>query len=123
GGRQALRDDRKDDGPSAWGPTVTPNGRPVACFRLDRYFHFHWTARPSRVKKRGSTFPPDMSSPEQSDCILIADDHPANLLALEAVLEPLDRPIIKSSSGVEALRYLLDHDCSLALLDVAMPGL
>ena len=64
-----------------------------------------------------------MSSPEQSDCILIADDHPANLLALEAVLEPLGHPIIKSSSGVEALRYLLDHDCSLALLDVAMPGL
>src|SRR5256885_4383452 len=64
-----------------------------------------------------------MSFPEQSDCILIADDHPANLLALEAVLEPLYRPIIKSSSGVEALRYLLDHDCSLALLDVAMPGL
>src|SRR5256714_751890 len=64
-----------------------------------------------------------MSSPAQPDCILIADDHPANLLALEAVLEPLDRPIIKSSSGVEALRYLLDHDCSLALLDVAMPGL
>src|SRR2546430_14728101 len=64
-----------------------------------------------------------MSSPAQTDCILIADDHPANLLALEAVLEPLDRPIIKSSAGVEALRYLLDHDCSLALLDVAMPGL
>src|SRR5207302_9148687 len=64
-----------------------------------------------------------MSSPAQSDCILIADDHPANLLALEAVLEPLDRPIIKSSSGIEALRYLLDHDCCLALLDVAMPGL
>src|SRR2546427_9303355 len=64
-----------------------------------------------------------MSSLEQSDCILIADDHPANLLALEAVLELLDRPIIKSSSGIEALRYLLDHDCSLALLDVAMPGL
>jgi len=64
-----------------------------------------------------------MSFPEQSDRILIADDHPANLLALEAVLEPLGLPIVKSSSGVEALRFLLDHDCSLALLDVAMPGL
>src|SRR5437660_12302147 len=64
-----------------------------------------------------------MSSPEQSDCILIADDHPANLLALEAVLEPLGHRIVKSSSGVEALRFLLDHDCSLALLDVAMPEL
>src|SRR5438445_12096354 len=64
-----------------------------------------------------------MTSPELSDCILLADDHRANLLAPEAVLEPLGHPIIKSSSGVEALRYLLDHDCSLALLDVAMPGL
>jgi signal transduction histidine kinase len=64
-----------------------------------------------------------MSFPEKSDCILIADDHPANLLALEAVLEPLGHAIVKSSSGVEALRFLLDHDCSLALLDVAMPGL
>ena len=64
-----------------------------------------------------------MSSPEPCDCILIADDHAPNLLALEAVLEPLGRRIVKASSGVEALRFLLDHDCSLALLDVAMPGL
>jgi len=53
--------------------------------------------------------------------ILIVDDVPANLVALEVALEPLHRPIVKAGSGREALAHLLDRDFSLVLLDVRMP--
>src|SRR5262249_5795455 len=55
--------------------------------------------------------------------ILVVDDHPANLVALEAVLDPLGHEVIKCSSGEEALRHLLNRDFALILLDVQMPGL
>src|SRR5216683_4725725 len=55
--------------------------------------------------------------------ILVVDDHPANLVALEAVLEPLGHELVKCSSGEEALRHVLTRDFALILLDVQMPGL
>ncbi|MBA3541880.1 MAG: response regulator [Deltaproteobacteria bacterium] len=55
--------------------------------------------------------------------ILIVDDVPANLVALEAALEPLHRPIVKASSGRQALAQLLEKDFSLVLLDVQMPDM
>lgn len=55
--------------------------------------------------------------------ILVVDDHPANVLAVEAILEPLGRPIVKASSGEEALRRVLDDDFAVILMDVQMPGL
>jgi len=57
------------------------------------------------------------------ETILIVDDRDANLLALEAVLEPLGERLVKARSGREALRFLLDADCALILLDVQMPDL
>jgi signal transduction histidine kinase/DNA-binding response OmpR family regulator len=55
--------------------------------------------------------------------ILVVDDHPANLVALVAVLEPLGHEIVRCSSGEEALRELLAHEFALILLDVQMPGM
>ena len=55
--------------------------------------------------------------------VLLVDDRPANLLALEAVLEPLHLRVVKTSSGREALRFLLEQPCALILLDVQMPDL
>jgi len=55
--------------------------------------------------------------------ILIVDDLPANLVAAEAALAPLSRPIVTAGSGDEALAHLLDHEFALALLDVNMPGM
>jgi two-component system, sporulation sensor kinase E len=55
--------------------------------------------------------------------ILLVDDRQENLLALEAVLSSPDYDLIKSNSGDEALRYLLDHNPALILMDVQMPGL
>ncbi len=59
----------------------------------------------------------------QTSSILLVDDHPSNLLALEAILEPLGQRLVKASSGVEALRHLLNEDFAVILLDVQMPGL
>ncbi|MGH7638153.1 MAG: response regulator, partial [Gemmatimonadaceae bacterium] len=55
--------------------------------------------------------------------ILIVDDRPENLLALEAILEPLGQKLIKAHSGEEALRMLLRHEVAVVLLDVQMPGM
>ena len=55
--------------------------------------------------------------------ILLVDDYPPNLTAIEAALEPLEQRLVKASSGAEALKFLLSEDsCALILLDVNMPG-
>lgn len=55
--------------------------------------------------------------------ILLVDDHPENLLALEAVLDAPEYHLVRAQSGMEALRLLLQEEFSLILLDVCMPGL
>jgi CheY-like chemotaxis protein len=55
--------------------------------------------------------------------ILLVDDNPANLLAYRAILNDLRQNILSANSGEEALRYLLEKDFSLVLLDVRMPGM
>ncbi|HET9449761.1 MAG TPA: ATP-binding protein [Aggregicoccus sp.] len=51
------------------------------------------------------------------------DDHPANLLALEATLAPLGQRLVQARSGSEALRHLLEEEFACVVLDVQMPGL
>jgi signal transduction histidine kinase len=60
---------------------------------------------------------------EQSINILLVDDRPENLLALEALLQPLGYHLIKARSGEEALRYVLQYDFAVILLDVQMPNI
>jgi PAS domain S-box-containing protein len=55
--------------------------------------------------------------------ILLVDDSPANLLALEAILDDLGHHLIKAPSGEEALRLVLEHDFAVVLLDVRMEGI
>lgn len=53
--------------------------------------------------------------------VLLVDDRPENLLSLEATLAADDYDLVKAGSGADALRYLLDNDCAIILLDVQMP--
>jgi signal transduction histidine kinase/DNA-binding response OmpR family regulator len=55
--------------------------------------------------------------------VLLVDDRPENLLAMESILSDLGQNLVRAESGREALRYLLDEDVALILLDVQMPGL
>src|SRR5262245_12556225 len=64
-----------------------------------------------------------MGPPEQKVNVLLVDDRPADLLALEAALDDLGQNLVRASSGEEALQKLLEDDFAVVLLDVQMPGL
>jgi PAS domain S-box-containing protein len=55
--------------------------------------------------------------------ILLVDDTPQNLLALEAMLGDLRLDLVRAESGAEALRQVLQDDFAVILLDVLMPGM
>ncbi len=55
--------------------------------------------------------------------ILIVDDEPSNILAMEAILECLGQELVHAASGAEALRQMLNNDFAVILLDAQMPGM
>jgi len=55
--------------------------------------------------------------------ILLVDDRPDGLLALEAALEAPDYCLVKASSGPEALALLEGQDFAVILLDIQMPSM
>jgi signal transduction histidine kinase len=55
--------------------------------------------------------------------ILLVDDRPENLLALEAILEPIGQLMVRANSGPDALKRVLEIDFAVILLDVQMPGM
>jgi PAS domain S-box-containing protein len=55
--------------------------------------------------------------------ILVVDDQPATLTALEELLAPLGHNVTTARSGEEALRRLLDEDFGVIVMDVRMPGM
>src|SRR5690606_26160585 len=69
----------------------------------------------------------DISSPAMDEnelprpCVLIVDDTPENLVALEVVLEDVDCDLVTSGSGNDAMSTLLKQGFALVLLDVRRP--
>jgi len=55
--------------------------------------------------------------------VLIVDDLPENLRALEAVIRDEARLVYQAASGEDALSLMLEHEFALAILDVQMPGM
>jgi serine phosphatase RsbU (regulator of sigma subunit)/CheY-like chemotaxis protein len=63
-------------------------------------------------------------APDPDDVtLLLVDDTPENLVALEALLGPLGYRLLLAASGEEALRHLMMADVAVILLDVRMPGM
>ncbi len=55
--------------------------------------------------------------------ILIVDDKPSNLIALQTTLDVVDAEFVQANSGNEALKKILHNDFALAIIDVQMPGM
>jgi len=55
--------------------------------------------------------------------VLVVDDEPANITAIDATLAPLGQRLVMARSGEEALRHVLSEDFAVILMDVRMPGL
>ncbi|HWE37965.1 MAG TPA: response regulator [Isosphaeraceae bacterium] len=55
--------------------------------------------------------------------VLLVDDQPKNLLALEAILGGMGLDLVRARSGDEALRHVLDGDFAVILMDVQMPDM
>src|SRR5437660_8061575 len=55
--------------------------------------------------------------------ILLVDDEPKNLTALQAILEGDGLNLVTAQSGAEALRQALSQDFAVIVLDVMMPEL
>ena len=60
---------------------------------------------------------------KESVDILLVDDQQARLMTYEAILGPLGHRLVTASSGVEALKRLMDGEFAVILLDVSMPGM
>jgi CheY-like chemotaxis protein len=55
--------------------------------------------------------------------ILLVDDRPENIVALEAILSSLNQTLVSAQSGDAALKALLSDEFAVILLDVLMPGM
>ena len=60
---------------------------------------------------------------QQKPKILLVDDRPENLFALEQTLKPLNAEMTRANSGEEALSHVLRNQFALILMDVQMPGM
>ena len=78
------------------------------------------TAMPERTTRTVAVKPPPETGRVK---LLLVDDDPDNLLALQAILEPLQQELMLAQNGTDALRMCLEHDFAAILLDVRMPDM
>src|SRR4051812_16185679 len=84
----------------------------------------HFPDRPTPAFSSASIGSPAGPTPgSMSASILMVDNHPANLVALEAVLEPLGQRLVRAGSGEQALQALAVEDFAVVLLDIRMRDL
>ncbi len=84
-----------------------------------------FSAAPTRntLTLESVTQTPDLADPASAPTVLIVDDDPRNLFALESVLEGGNYAIAKAQSGSEALLALMSQEFAAIVLDVQMPEL
>jgi PAS domain S-box-containing protein len=61
-------------------------------------------------------------SPVDTVKILLVDDEPRNLNALEAILEPNNYTLIRAQTADEALLSILQNEFAAIIMDIKMPG-
>ncbi|HXB04684.1 MAG TPA: response regulator, partial [Candidatus Angelobacter sp.] len=61
--------------------------------------------------------------PREPVNILVVDDRPAKLIAMEALLADLGENVVCVASGADALRQLPEREFAVILLDVNMPDM
>src|SRR5690349_4096319 len=83
----------------------------------------HVNANLQQIPAAAAVDDPSATVPAERSNILIVDDRLDKRVVFRTILEELDQNIITASSGEEALRWLLDNDCAVILLDVNMPGM
>jgi signal transduction histidine kinase len=76
----------------------------------------------NKISRLGSSVEVSSEEPVRARILLVDDIH-ANLIALQAILEPLEQELVLARSGDEALLALLQDDFACILMDVQMPGL
>ncbi|WP_235867346.1 PAS domain S-box protein [Priestia abyssalis] len=81
------------------------------------------TTMKSSIQTKGYTVNANNHIKQQKVNILMVDDRPENLLALEAVLMSPHYHLVSANSGEEALKCVLKEDFAVILLDVQMPGM
>ncbi len=62
-------------------------------------------------------------SSKAAPAVLIVDDDPDDLVAVEATLEPLRIEVVKANGAEDALRLILDRDFAVVIMDLMMPRL
>ena len=80
------------------------------------------TAARSAAVPEGLSPEPTVDSAPQAK-ILLVDDEPKSLFALQELLSTLGQNLMIAQSGEEALRLALKNDFAVILLDVRMPGI
>src|SRR6202171_4034381 len=78
---------------------------------------------PVPVVDTGADAAPAAGSPLDRSNLLVVNDRRDKRVVFRTILEELDQNIITASSGEKALRWLLDNECAVILLDVNMPGM
>ena len=74
------------------------------------------------VRVNGTSISPSKTEADPIE-ILLVDDTPDKLLALEAALSDMNQTIVRAESGSEALRLILRREFAVILLDINMPGM
>jgi signal transduction histidine kinase len=64
-----------------------------------------------------------MNEPLEPITILLVDDEPRNLDALEAVLDDPSYQLLRAENADAALKLLLENDVAAIVLDIKMPGM
>jgi signal transduction histidine kinase len=80
------------------------------------------TAVDSVAASEAEATPVPQDTPVQAK-ILVVDDEPKSLYALQELLAPLQQDLMAAQSGEEALKLALRNDFAVILLDVRMPGI